>query len=303
MRNKLDARLARLAANQWGVVTVEQLLACGLSRPGISRRVQAGRLHPLHRGVYAVGHTNLSLEGHFLAAVKACGPHAVLSHFAAAAHHGFVTWDGRFPTVTVPRGTRTHRRLRVYRSSQLGAEDRTVYKRIPVTTPARTLVDLASVLPYKPLRRATREAHALKLVTITQLNAAIRRLGPRRGMANLHKIVATGIPPTRSELEDAFLDLCAWGGLQPPQVNRPIVIDGRRIVPDFRWPDQRLVVEVDGAAWHDHRLARENDVDRQAILEAHGERVVRLTWAQTVRRRGQTLARLTTAGAPTLQGP
>src|SRR4051794_21191015 len=103
MRNKLDTRLARLAANQWGIVTVEQLLACGLSRPAITRRVQAGRLHPLHRGVYAVGHTNLAREGHFLAAVKACGPNAVLSHYSAAAHHGLVMWDDRYPEVTTTR--------------------------------------------------------------------------------------------------------------------------------------------------------------------------------------------------------
>jgi hypothetical protein len=115
--------------------------------------------------------------------------------------------------------------------------------------------------------------------------------------------VPDGYIPTRSELEDAFLDLCAWAGFQPPAVNQPLTIGGRRITPDFRWPDQRLVVEADGAAWHDHRLAREDDVDRQAILEAHGERVVRVTWEQTVRRRSQTRTRLAEAGAPTLQGP
>jgi very-short-patch-repair endonuclease len=82
-----------------------------------------------------------------------------------------------------------------------------------------------------------------------------------------------------------------------------MILDGRTIVPDFRWPEQRLVVEADGAEWHDDRLAREDDADRQAILEAHGERVMRVTWAQTVRRDRQTLARLTRAGAPTLQGP
>jgi very-short-patch-repair endonuclease/predicted transcriptional regulator of viral defense system len=293
-----DALVARRAAHQWGVLTLAELAACGLSRDAVSHRVQAGRLHPLYRGVYAVGHTNLPLEGRFLAAVKACGEHAVLSHLAAASLWGFVNWDDRYPTVTAP-SARKHRGLRVYRSA-LEPQDVTRRKNIPVTTPARTLIDLSSVLPYKKLRRATREAHRLKLVTITELT---NRLGRRRGTANLRRIIATGIPPTRSELEDAFLDLCAHGGLQPPQVNEPMILDGRTIIPDFRWPDQRLVVEADGAEWHDDRLAREDDVERQAILEAHGERVMRVTWAQTIRRRRQTLTRLTRAGAPKLNGP
>jgi very-short-patch-repair endonuclease len=129
----------------------------------------------------------------------------------------------------------------------------------------------------------------------------MEQLGPRRGTATLTRIIATGIPPTRSELEDAVLDLITRGGFAPPDVNKPITVDGRRIKPDFRWPEHRLVVEADGAAWHDHRLAREDDVDRQAILEAHGERVVRITWDQAISQSKQTLARLAEAGAPRLQ--
>jgi hypothetical protein len=131
-------------------------------------------------------------------------------------------------------------------------------RNIPVTSPARTLIDLSSVLPYKRLRRATREAHRLKLVTITELT---QRLGRGRGRANLRRIIAAGIPPTRSELEDAFLDLCAHGGLQPPRVNEPMHLDGRRVIPDFRWPGQRLVVEPDGAEWHGGRVIRVTGVD------------------------------------------
>ena len=95
-----------------------------------------------------------------------------------------------------------------------------------------------------------------------------------------------------------MLDLIVRGGLQPPEVNVPLVLSGRRIVPDFRWPAQRLVVEADGAAWHDHRIAREDDAERQALLEDHGERVLRVTWEQAVARPDQTLRRLRAAGAP-----
>jgi very-short-patch-repair endonuclease len=158
------------------------------------------------------------------------------------------------------------------------------------------------VLPFKPLRRAAREAQAQKLTTIRDLTGALDRAGPKRGTANLARIIATGPAPTRSELEDAVLDLIIKGGLQPPQVNQPIRLQGRTLIPDFRWPTQRLVLEADGARWHDHRLAGEDDRERQALLEAAGERVVRVTWDQAIRRRSQTLARLKQAGAPRLAG-
>jgi very-short-patch-repair endonuclease/predicted transcriptional regulator of viral defense system len=300
MRYQVDNRLAIIAAEQWGVVTANDLRACGLTKMAISRRVAAGRLHPLHRGVYAVGHTNLPLQGRFLAAVKACGPGAVLSHFSAAALWRIVDWDDRHPEVTTTRSAR-HRGIRVHRTRTLG--DTTRHHTIPVTTPARTLVDLASLLPYKPLRRASRQARSLRLLSVRQLADAVAKAGRRPGVATLADIVATGIPPTRSELEDAVLDLITGGGLAPPQVNQPIMVDGRRVIPDFRWPEQRLVIEADGAAWHDHRIAREDDTERQAILEASGERVIRVTWDQTIRHRAQTLSRLTAAGAPKVNRP
>jgi len=89
-------------------------------------------------------------------------------------------------------------------------------------------------------------------------------------------IIATGPAPTSSGLEDVVLDLILRGGFAHPDVNVPLILGGRRYIPDFRWPAQRLVLEADGARWHDHRLAREDDRERQAILEADGERVVRV---------------------------
>jgi very-short-patch-repair endonuclease len=285
---------------RWGVLSTEELRGCGLSLNAIVVRARRGQLHPLYRGVYAVGHRNVPLEGRFLAAVKACGPGAVLSHFSAAALYELVRWDDRFPEVTAA-SNRRHRGIRVHRSSMLEVDDVTRHKGIPVTTPARTLVDLAATFEYHALRRTVREAQRT-LVTVRQLTRALDRLGPRRGVTKLAKILATGHAPTRSELEDAVLDLVLAGGLRHPNVNRPLTIGGRRVVPDFRWPEQRLVLEADGAAWHDDRLAREDDADRQALLEASGERVVRVTWAQAVSRRAQTLERLRAAGAPSLHG-
>lgn len=291
--NRPDMRVARLAAEEWGVLSLDELRRCGLTAKEVSGRVRNGRLHRIHRGVFAVGHANLPLEGRFLAAVKACGDNAVLSHLSAAALWGFLPWDDRHPEVTVPgTATRRHARIRVHRSRTLRWEDTTRHRSIPITSPARTLLDLSSVLRHDPLRRAVRQAQSLRLVS----PGALLDVAPRSG--KLARILATGPAPTRSELEDAVLDLILQGGLQRPDVNVPLVLGGRRVIPDFRWPAQHLVVEADGAAWHDHRLAREDDAERQALLEAHGERVVRVTWEQAIARRSQTLARIRAAGAP-----
>ena len=281
------------------MLSIAELRACGLNDKAVQVRVRNGRLHQLHRGVYAVGHLNLSLEGRLLAAVKACGPGAVLSHYSAAALWGFVDWDDRFPEVTVlGTSTRSHQGVRVHRTSLLERSDILRHRGIAMTSPAWTLMDLASALDYRRLRRATRQAQSLMRVSIPQLVNILGRLGARRGSRNLARIVATGPAPTRSELEDAVLDLMLRGGLVHPQVNEALRLNGRRVVPDFRWPEQRLVVEADGAAWHDNKLAREDDAERQALLEAHGDRVLRVTWDQAIARPGQTLARIRAAGAP-----
>ncbi len=294
-----DVLVARRAAEQWGIVSVDELRECGLAPDAISVRARNGRLHRIHRGVYAVGHANPVLEGRFLAAVKACEPQALLSHFSAAALFGFLRWDGRRPEVTVVGTTsRVHRGIRVHRTSVLAPPDATRVHGIPVTSPARTLVDLASVLPYPMLRRAVRQAQSLRRVNLRELRDVLYRMGGRRGTRKLKRILATGAAPTRSELEDVVLDLIVSGGLAHPNVNLPLLLSGRRVVPDFRWPEEHLVVEADGAAWHEHKLAREDDAKRQALLEAHGERVVRVTWGQAIARRAETLARFEAAGAP-----
>jgi hypothetical protein len=159
-------------------------------------------------------------------------------------------------------------------------------------------VDLAGALGYRPLRRAVRQAQSLRHVQLPQLTEALARLGPRRGSRNLRMILATGPAPTRSELEDVVLDLILGGGLEHPDVNVPLALAGRRVIPDFRWARQKLVVEADGATWHDDRLSREDDAERQALLEAHGERILRVTWEQAIARPRQTLARIRAAGAP-----
>ncbi len=232
----------------------------------------------------------ITLEGRFLAAVLACGPRAVLSHRSAAALWGFLDWEERLIEVTVPgTAARVVPGVRAHRSWDA---ETTRHRGIRVTTPARTLLDLASSLPPRGLRRATRKAQAEQRVNHRQLVAALANAKGRRGAARLRALIADGPAPTRSELEDVVLDLLAHGGIERPEVNTPLILDAKRVIPDFLWRSDRLVLEADGAKWHDGRLAREDDAERQALLEAHGYRVLRVAWAQAVRRPEQTLARI-----------
>ena len=247
-----DVLVARLASDQWGVVDLDELRACGLTSKAVMQRVRAGHLHRLHKRVYAVGHTNLPQQARILAAVKACGAGALSSSHAAGDLYGLVALRDRRPDVLVLGATtRRHEGIRIHRTTRLEPQDVSRCQGIPATSVARTLVDLAADLSYAQLRRAVREAQAQRLVALPRLVETLARLRPCRGAANLARIVATGPAPTRSELEDVVLDLILRGGLRHPDVNVPIRVGGRWVVPDFRWPEQRLVVEADGARYHD----------------------------------------------------
>jgi very-short-patch-repair endonuclease len=287
--NDPGARAADLAAQQWGIVDDDELRACGLSLAAIRTRRRNGWLHQVYPRVYAMGHNGLSMRARFLAAVKACGPGAALSHFAAAVLWSLLRWEEhRLPEVTIPmRGARNIPGITIHRTRVPFKVIR--FDAIPVVTPARALIGISSVLPFDPLRRAVREAMALKRVTVKELVG---------GSAVLDRIIAEGYVPTRNEFEDAVLDVIDQGGFTRPDVNKIIVVGGKRTKPDFRWPEQRLVIEADGGQWHDHPLALEDDADRQARLEAHGERVIRVSWKQATFHPRQTIARIKAAGAP-----
>jgi len=292
-RPRPDAHVARVAAEQHGRISFEQLQACGLSDKAIRGRVQRGQLYRVHRAVYAVGHEAPTLHGDFMAAVLAGGEGAVLSHFSAAALWGMLPRQPRDLEVIVTGAKgRAQPGLRVHRARVLDPRDVTRHHGIPVTTAARTCLDIASTLSPEALRRPVRQAQAEHRTNVRQIAELLARTNGHCGAKRLVDLVATGAAPTRSELEDLVLDLLLRGGLPPPDVNKPLIRQGRRIVPDFRWAAQRLVVEADGAAWHEAKLAREDDAERQAVLEAGGERVIRITWDQAVQRPNQSIARV-----------
>lgn len=267
-------QVARVAAEQHGRVSSEQLRACALREKAIRGRVQRAQLHRLYHGVYAVGHEGWTLHGAFMAAVLAGGPGAVLASFAAATLWGMLPWRPRDIDVIVPgaRG-RTQPGLRIHRAPHLDPRDVMRHHGIPVTSSARTCLDIAAPLSPEGLRRPVRQAQAEQRTNVRQIAAVLARANGHHGAKKLADLIATGPAPTRSELEDIVLDLLLRGGFPHPDVNKPLTRRGRRIVPDFRWPAQRLVVKADGAAWHDGKLAREDDAERQAVLEAGGDRL------------------------------
>jgi hypothetical protein len=251
-----------------------QLLALGFGETAIEERLRTGRLHRLHRGVYAIGHTALKPEGRRLAAVLASGDGAVLSHGSAAAHWGFRQSSSSVIHVTVPTtsGRRRQRGIRLHRSRRLGPEDVTVYEGIPTTTIARTLVDLADVLAPQSLKRAIDEADYQRLLDMTALLAAVQRTPGRRGTRVLELATAPS-ELTRSDLEQRFLEILERHGLPRPLVNA--TIEGYEV--DFAWPEQKLIVELDGFAAHGRRSAFERDRLRDRRLARAGYGTLRLT--------------------------
>ena len=284
-----------MAAERDGVLSIHQLRACGLDGDAVARRVRDGRLHRLYRGVYAVGHPGLTLRGRFRAAVLACGAQAVLSHFAAAAFWGFWAWDeGRRVDVTVSGGGRDIDGVRVHRTRGL-ERDVLVRDGMRVTMPARTLLDLAAIVPAKALRAIVRRAQAQGAVSLRQIYELLARSNGHRGAAKLRAVIADGPAPTRSDLEDLLLDLLDGAGIERPEINAPLRFGTQRIVPDYLWRAKRVAIEADSRTWHEHKLTREHDADKQAQLEAAGLRVLRISWNQITRSPQQTLARIRAA--------
>ena len=270
-------QIARLAERQHGVVTRRQLLATGLKRNGIGRRLGAGRLHAVHRGVYAVGHRRLSREGRWIAAVLACGPGTVLSHRTAAALWGLRQSASAVEVSTTSRSGRERRRGIVVHHVLLDRSEVADHDGIPVTTPARTLLDLAAILPPRGTARVVEAAERARIFDLAAIDALLARYPRRAGTPALRAAIALHRPRselTRSELERIFLELCHEHGLEPPRVNAPV---GPYLV-DFLWPGQRLIAETDGAESHMTRAAFERDRARDAELTSAGLRVVRFTY-------------------------
>jgi very-short-patch-repair endonuclease len=238
------------------VITVGQLRQAGLGDNAIRGRVRGGRLHRIHRGVYAVGHPGFSQEGRWMAAVLAVGEGACLSHRSAAELWKLLDRRDGVVDVSVPSTSGRRRRpgIRLHRRASLSASALTRETRIPVTRPAQTIADLRRSVSPAQLRRAIRQAEVL---------------GLRTGLEERGE-------PTRSELEHRFLQLCRRHRFPRPEVN--VTVGPHEV--DFLWRRHRLIVETDGYRYHRGARAFEDDHARDLILRAHGFDILHLTYHQ-----------------------
>jgi very-short-patch-repair endonuclease len=263
---------------QHGVVTRAQLLEFGFGRRAIDRRISSGRLHPVLRGVYAVGRPELTRQGVWMAAVLRCGPGAALSHESAAALWGIRPERRREVEVSV----RAKRRpsvtgLVVHRRACLEADRVTRHLGIPVTTPSVTLVDLAARLRRGELEAAISEADKLDLVDPEQLRAGLAELAGWPGVAALRQTLdRRTLALTDSELERRFLPLARRAGLPKPRTRTHV--NGFKV--DFYWPGIGLVVETDGLRYHRTPVQQARDQRRDQAHTAAGLTTLRFTHAQ-----------------------
>ena len=279
----LGVRLARLADAQHGAVSLSQLTTLGLSARAVQKRVAAGRLHRVHRGVYAVGRAGLDARGRRMAAVLACGPGAVISHRTAADELGISPRASALIEVSIPsRSGRARPGVVVHRAPGLGPADVTTLNRIPSTTAARTQLDLAAVVNASELARTLEATERKRLFDLTEVTAALDRAPGHPGAGRLLAALAAYAepPPTRREFERLAFEVLVLAGLGRPAVNVVIEAGGQVQEVDFCWPDRRLIVEADSFEFHRTRAAFERDRRRDQRLTAAGWTVLRITWRQ-----------------------
>jgi very-short-patch-repair endonuclease len=279
----VERTIAALAARQKRVIARRQLFELGMSPSAIDYRIKVGRLRAVFRGVYLTGYGPLPDRARDLAAALAYAPDAVVSHRSAGALWRVIEPLPRAAIDITIRHGRGHGRgqpgIRLHRVRELRANEIRRLDGIPLTSPARTLVDLATDLPLRQLEQAFAEAQARRLVSKSALLHLLNRHRGRPGTAALRGLVEGSAPTlTRSEAEERLLALIRRAGLSQPKVNAQL---GPYEV-DFLWREQRLIVEIDGFAFHSSRIAFERDRARDAQLQARGWRVVRITWRQLV---------------------
>jgi very-short-patch-repair endonuclease len=286
-----DLGLARLAERQHGVVSTTQLLGeVGFSRRGVARAVEAGRLHRVHRAVYAVGRPGLSDHGICMAAVLACGTGALLSHHSAAWLWGIARWSPAPIHVTTPMRRRPHPPLRVHHSTVITVEDRDCVEGIPVAALPRVLLDMAASVGERVLLGLIKRSEEERLFDLAPLDALFARCGNHPGRGRLEAALDHYRPPafTRSQLEASFLEAVLRHRLPRPRVN--YVVLGFEL--DLYWPERRLAVELDVFETHGSRESFESDRFRQEELLLHGIETIRITGRRFEREPDAVIARL-----------
>jgi very-short-patch-repair endonuclease len=290
-----DRLVAEIAAAQLGLTTRWQLLDLGLSRAIIDHALARGRIIPVHRGVYAVGHVSLPPRAPFMAAVLAVGPGAVVSHCSAAALWGLVPScaDDQVDILLAGRDAGRRRQgIRVHRTPALHPRDATTYEQVPMTTPARALLDITPVLSQPQLEKSFDAGLKGRILTRHGVAVTVARSPDCRGAARLGALAESefrGAPDTRSPAEEDFLKLVRAGGLPEPEMNARVGL----YVIDALWRRLGLAVEIDGYEFHSTKRSFESDHERDQVMTDAGFAVLRFTRDQIVKQPELVLVRLT----------
>jgi very-short-patch-repair endonuclease len=273
-----DRLASWVASRQLSLITTPQLTICGIGRRGQATRRRRGQLHRVHYGVHLFGQPTFLPGTRELAAVLACGDLAFVSHRSAIVLRQLIAPVEGPVEITVIGHDRRHEGITFHRVSDLHPEDRDLHNGIPITSPARALLDFASQAQDDELERAIAEAYAQQLTDETELRAVLARYPHRAGAAPLRAELdrAGGPAWSRSEAERRMKLLLRRARLPFPRTN--LRLAGYQA--DFLWPKQRLIVEVDGFQFHGHRYAFERDRKRDAAHVLAGYRVIRITWRQ-----------------------
>jgi predicted transcriptional regulator of viral defense system len=281
--------ISELAKRQHGVVAIWQLAKLGFSKDVISRETSKARLHQVHHGVYAVGHTALSRKAHCIAAVLSCGDGALLSHRSAAWLWGLTKWWPPIVEVTAVSPRETRQEIRVHSAATLTPEDRSTSKGIPVTAVPRTLLDFAAFDP-RFLGGAVEGAERLGLLDMISIDALLKRSRGFRGVARLRSALEIYRDPafTRSRLERRFLALVKRAGLPRPSMN--YFAEGYEL--DAYWQAERFAVELDTYDYHGGHISFEQDRLRQEDLKLAGIEMTRVTGVRMDREPEAVVARL-----------
>lgn len=269
--------MAELATRQHGVVALRQLVSLGFGKRAVERRLRDGRLHPIHRDIYAVGHKRLTQRSYWWAAVLAYGEGALLSHRSAAALWGLARQRPGAVDVTAPMGRQgPSRRSGIWiHRGRLHAEDRDERAGIPTTTVARTLFDFAEVEPIHRLEQAWEEADRLRLLRLAAVERVCERGYGRRALKPIRRLLTAARAPAqgRSPLEERFQRFREAFGIPPGATNVEVL--GKEV--DVFWPAAKLIVELDSWEFHGHHAAFKRDRARDSRLLVAGYRTVRVT--------------------------
>jgi hypothetical protein len=268
-----------------------QLIELGFGPSGIQHQIRAGLLYRLHRGVYAVGCASVTWQGRVMAAVLACGPDAVASHHTAAALLALRRSSRMAIHVTVPgRSRRSRRTVTVHAVRSLDRADCTIIDGIPVTTVARTLLDLADNLVPRQLTRMIEDAEKLRVFDLRAIEQTCGRNPGRRGLKPLGKAIAEYLEPpiTQAELERRFAEMCDDDGI--PRGESNVSVEGW--VVDRVWREAKVIVELDSRKHHMTTAAFEVDRVRDTELQLAGYKVIRITWRRLHDERQQVMDQL-----------